>query len=1081
MPESRMSDLLSKFSSSSISDPVWEAVEKQSVTYPEIREHIKETEDLKKATQALSDLEKMTDDISKKDLVVQDVIDILNSFTKILNQTDLHVTNLKFDANDICERSNESWFVPFPGKNFTGDSSNLRIIKRGKEFIIDASRTINDSASQSVAKNNLNQLLHLIFLNSIKNSDGNVIPNIIKIENINTCSSFDESQQVSRTGRAIRKIRDGILASNFPVIGSAIGVAKGISAVRELTKSDFDGNIHGVEVILEQLDLFDGLEEHVNLLEFLTQREIALQIWNNLPNESKKKCYAQSEWKNYIEEAVYTDDSELNWLAFNDIVNEILHQVIEGTIKIQEQMNSMMFLSLSTILVIPSKSNKFGIQVKFWPNEYSIFTKKLNESELNVFPMVRFDDYIPYGEGILDSIIKLFVKGEDRLDNISISDSIQKILSQKIFKPGENSNLVHIASNQLYSQSYDILRIAYEIMLLSPLYTEDASYRSFFSMYDTPLLNGIFSHAEKSQLYFHGIQSTQLQNFKTMAGSIIKDQLIRYTTISNSLIKIIREPPLPISVTLSKLSAQKHTYDESYRKRMSDSSELKHKLKEKATFLSDSFDLKIKDNILPHIYSLIKQGAIGKIFSDLQKLKPIDSVPSFDEFTKFEIARGGGGAVFRVKVNEIEYALKLPLVDAKFKPSKHTNFIEQDENKSVTIDSFQSDPNFTELVVTIQASELYSNNISPHFIKMNNVFKHTKGLALVMEKIHGDMFKADSVFTKIIQANVESGIKEDDCPSFDALANNVVVQTLFAIKQFQTELNGMHNDLHLANVFLKICDDTEYNGKKLYDIPEWTYEFEDIGKFSVPNLGVLVKIGDFGLSTTQYKSQNDKNIRLSSFPQFSVGSERTIDETEIGQRFIKNINGIFSKFSSDFDLNNIITNMIRGTTSKFHSSIDYIMFIRHCRLHPRFQQTLIVFEQKLNHVKSLYERSKLATPDKSDAELYEEARIKTFDEKKTFDQVHLYILRLANKKGARSLMAEIQSLLLAKQNESFSFNEFVQISSVMSMYGTEVEGTARSLFNYVLDTHETKKQLDEEEQFYEIKEQSDEIKEQSDE
>lgn len=70
---------------------------------------------------------------------------------------------------------------------------------------------------------------------------------------------------------------------------------------------------------------------------------------------------------------------------------------------------------------------------------------------------------------------------------------------------------------------------------------------------------------------------------------------------------------------------------------------------------------------------------------------------------------------------------------------------------------------------------------------------------------------------------------------------------------FQEELAGSHNDLHLGNLMIKLCDDTLFNNRPLNKISHWEYKIGD-QDFRLPNLGFLVKVIDFGLSSVSLQS-----------------------------------------------------------------------------------------------------------------------------------------------------------------------------------------------------------------------------------
>jgi len=78
----------------------------------------------------------------------------------------------------------------------------------------------------------------------------------------------------------------------------------------------------------------------------------------------------------------------------------------------------------------------------------------------------------------------------------------------------------------------------------------------------------------------------------------------------------------------------------------------------------------------------------------------------------------------------------------------------------------------------------------------------------------------------------------------------------------------MHNDLHLGNIFLKICDETLYNNKPLKSYESFEYDIYEVGKdepikIFIPNMGFIIKIGDMGHASVSYNSSTAiKNFNL---------------------------------------------------------------------------------------------------------------------------------------------------------------------------------------------------------------------------
>ena len=124
-----------------------------------------------------------------------------------------------------------------------------------------------------------------------------------------------------------------------------------------------------------------------------------------------------------------------------------------------------------------------------------------------------------------------------------------------------------------------------------------------------------------------------------------------------------------------------------------------------------------------------------------------------------------------------------------------------------------------ELIATILCSELYENGISPHFPRVYGVcqqswatsffsFWKSKKMAhvgMLMELLDGDMRS----FGKIV-SQLQQRASEQKRPVYgrQVYVHNAIFQVAAALHEFQRVYKGMHNDLHLGNIMIKLCDDT---------------------------------------------------------------------------------------------------------------------------------------------------------------------------------------------------------------------------------------------------------------------------------
>lgn len=170
-----------------------------------------------------------------------------------------------------------------------------------------------------------------------------------------------------------------------------------------------------------------------------------------------------------------------------------------------------------------------------------------------------------------------------------------------------------------------------------------------------------------------------------------------------------------------------------------------------------------------------------------------------------------------------------------------------------------------ELAASLVASHHYDTQKSPHYMKIYSVFKcvdteeptrlsslrttlfnynpEYTNYFMVMERIHGTLENID-----VLVSLIESKRDELDLPmlGLDAYFHNCIAQVLCIMRTFQEQLEGMHLDFHPGNVFLKLCDGTLFGERRICESKFFRFEFDDGSVFRIPNLGIIVKLGDLG-------------------------------------------------------------------------------------------------------------------------------------------------------------------------------------------------------------------------------------------
>jgi hypothetical protein len=276
----------------------------------------------------------------------------------------------------------------------------------------------------------------------------------------------------------------------------------------------------------------------------------------------------------------------------------------------------------------------------------------------------------------------------------------------------------------------------------------------------------------------------------------------------------------------------------------------------------------------------------GKETPISKKAKPSINIPN-----AYRITEGSQGVLYRLKYSvdgtgSTKAALKVP----KIYPGSTTEA--RDSASEVHVKRYngvivvESDVHMNEIFTTIQCSDLYKNGKSPNFMYMYDVYYKDGAWYLLEELIDGTLKDLTSEMIPKLQEywrtrneeEMSKGEKPIPIPTRSQIRRNILFQICAALYTFQTELKGMHADFHWKNVFLKICDDTLYMGKKLKDIKEFVYEIEG-NTYNLPNIGILAKIGDLGFATTQ-ATRTDQTPLMTTWNSMGAGVQMILAARE---------------------------------------------------------------------------------------------------------------------------------------------------------------------------------------------------------
>lgn len=260
-----------------------------------------------------------------------------------------------------------------------------------------------------------------------------------------------------------------------------------------------------------------------------------------------------------------------------------------------------------------------------------------------------------------------------------------------------------------------------------------------------------------------------------------------------------------------------------------------------------------------------------------------------------------------------------------------------------------------EVSASLVTSHFYDEGISPHFMKIYSVFRCDNKLSftgkafelagykptpttsyfMTMERIHGVMSDINPLISVIEIERNKNGMP---FLGTDVYIHNCIAQVLCILRQYQEKYKGMHLDFHPGNAFLKLSDGTLYRDVKLIEKKSFDFQFKDGSKYSIPNIGITVKLGDLGharmrptkdtLITRQPESMGlteEFVARLSKTIQekFSGSVPGVLDQlAKFPKQYVESkYLRVQDRFSSTYDLGTFMNNMMVNYVAYNHPDV----------------------------------------------------------------------------------------------------------------------------------------------------------------
>lgn len=260
-----------------------------------------------------------------------------------------------------------------------------------------------------------------------------------------------------------------------------------------------------------------------------------------------------------------------------------------------------------------------------------------------------------------------------------------------------------------------------------------------------------------------------------------------------------------------------------------------------------------------------------------------------------------------------------------------------------------------EIYCGLFCSTLYQKQHSPHFPVIYGFAKvqHDKGkkwdLLIFMEYLDSTFHNFAQLVTFLQQLSEKQNLNEFPSKSYhrEMYIHNAIFQATAAIYQFHYWYEGMHNDLHLKNIMVKLCDQTRFGKQKLQDLQYFEYSFNGT-KFKLPNLGFVIKIVDFGLSFVKF-SPNCKSKDVFPISKASQIFEFRCSRDIIKNYFLHRVKHLLP--DTQFILFDVSKRFLSAETIrsdyKFRKSFDLQVFFNNLATHPFFYRNsvTIAFEE----------------------------------------------------------------------------------------------------------------------------------------
>ncbi len=326
----------------------------------------------------------------------------------------------------------------------------------------------------------------------------------------------------------------------------------------------------------------------------------------------------------------------------------------------------------------------------------------------------------------------------------------------------------------------------------------------------------------------------------------------------------------------------------------------------------------------------------------------------------FWIAGGKQGQVFKgflcSNCTDPAAGELLPVAIKRFPPEQSTQ-CDGGEGQIVACSEF-----LNEVAASLVTSQHYDTGRSPHYIKVHSVFRCSppnpeveaptlavERFFMVMERIHGTMSDLGRLIS-VVEHN--RALADQPLLGQETYMLNCLAQTVCILRLYQETLEGMHLDFHPGNAFVKLTDDTPYQGKKIADLPSFNFTFQDGTKMSIPNLGLMVKLGDMG------------HARLRPTPTTLIMRQPVRETKELGARIAANVTRWFTQVpyvpSALKDIGRFFEQSSQSSymrvNNRFIKSYDLACFMNNLSVNPDMFNHPVVLRyhelEKLSHLKT---------------------------------------------------------------------------------------------------------------------------------